>query len=87
MNDSRKISYQSLKEKLSDNQLKRIIAGSDGGGTCAAINPSGNTFFCGLTKAEAIFFASCEDLVNGKKCHGGHWCFDSCSPEIWWYCG
>jgi len=31
MDKTKKISYQSLKEKLSDNQLKRIIAGSGGG--------------------------------------------------------
>ena len=33
MNDSRKISYQSLKEKLSDEKLKLIIAGSTYGPT------------------------------------------------------
>ena len=36
MDKTKKISYQSLKEKLSDNQLKRIIAGSGGNeGECA----------------------------------------------------
>ena len=31
MDKTKKISYQSLKEKLSDEKLKRIIAGSGGG--------------------------------------------------------
>ena len=35
MNGAKKISYQSLKEKLSDEKLKLIIAGSHGtGGDC-----------------------------------------------------
>ena len=44
MDKTKKISYQSLKEKLSDNQLKRIIAGSGGAGnsTCEVYDiPSG----------------------------------------------
>jgi len=33
MNETRKISYKSLKEKMSDEKLKLIIAGSGGVGT------------------------------------------------------
>ena len=86
MDKTKKISYQSLKEKLSDEKLKLIIAGSGGiaTGTCAAINPSGNTCISGLTRGEAIFMAGCEDKENGTNCHGGHWCCDSCGTASWY---
>jgi len=43
MDKTRKISYQSLKEKLSDEKLKRIIAGSGGGSNscCNCSDPDG----------------------------------------------
>ena len=89
MDKTRKISYKSLKEKMSDNQLKRIIAGSGDGvwGTCAAISPNGScgANACEMSRSTAIWWATCEDQENGTYCHGGHWCFDTCGPGIDWY--
>ena len=82
MNETKKISYQSLKEKLSDNQLKRIIAGSSGGGgTCAALTSSLECR-CNISRKEAIFWACCQDRENGENC-SGNWCCDSCSTASW----
>jgi len=91
MDKTRKISYQSLKEKLSDEKLKLIIAGSGGfvTGTCAALNPNVNICISGLSKVEAWYVAGCEDLEDGTNCHGGFWCCDCCSSAIWYdeyYC-
>ena len=62
MDETKKISYQSLKEKLSDNQLKRIIAGSGGTGG-GKPNPDGGWDFsccCGFRSPDG----DCHDITG-----------------------
>ena len=84
MDKTKKISYQSLKEKLSDEKLKLIIAGSGGGddgwGTCCA-NFGGNLCVCGVPKKYALNLAQCHD-PEGKNCEH-NWCCDSCGTASW----
>ena len=64
MDKTKKISYQSLKEKLSDNQLKRIIAGSGDGDDDDDCNTFGVVCCCG----GAWYCCSCDDLpIIGKS--------------------
>ena len=50
-------------------------------GTCAAKSES-NTCICGASRADAIFWAVCEDKVNGTNCKG-NWCCDNCGTASW----
>ena len=86
MDKTKKISYQSLKEKLSDNQLKLIIAGS-GSGTCAFASEwyihwqtgeEVKDVICGLSRWEV------ESMVG--SCYGCSWCCDMCSAASWYTC-
>ena len=92
MNDSRKISYQSLKEKLSDEKLKLIIAGSGhgtGGDYCcrgtvlADYYPDGRHWLCD-TGANANY---CTQVYSDFEFDGdfetksGSDCEGFCSPD------
>ena len=74
MNDSRKISYQSLKEKLSDEKLKRIIAGSGG--------ESGNgPYYISCKKNQKTTVSFCWPSCSGANCpsdHDGYNCTKAC---------
>ena len=91
----KKWNVRSAPNRLSDNQMKNVVAGySDGGGdgygggsvigTCAAISSTGTCLAscASNTKTEAIFWAGCSDTTNGKNC-SGNWCCDSCSSATW----
>ena len=89
LNEFKKFSLKNVEDFLSDNEMKNTRGGSVATGTCAALNPSGNTCISGLSKVEAWYVAGCEDLEDGTNCHGGFWCCDCCSSAIWYdeyYC-
>ena len=85
MNDSRKISYQSLKEKMSDEKLKRIIAGSGGGeddfyGTCV---------WHGYKYGDLVtVYGLSLNAVNAYIDEFGviYWYCDNCSSASWCDC-
>ena len=84
MNDSRKISYQSLKEKLSDEKLKRIIAGS-GGSSYAALIQTGTINGCNWSRADC--WCTVDILVDDGTQHCGIpapyiACEEGCSPYV-----
>ena len=58
--------------------------GYGGYGTCASISPSGSCGDQNASRSSAIFWATCEDKVNGTICHGGHWCCENCSSASWY---
>ena len=70
---------------IKNDQLVNLRGGDYGSGTGAAASPSGSCFE-NISRAEAIFMATCEDPVNGTNCHGGHWCCDSCGSVPWLPC-
>ena len=88
MRIEKKWSIQNVPNKLSDNQMKNVVAGCGygydgyGGGysTCAALSSS-KTCSCSNTKAEALFWAGCDS--NGNNCTG-NWCCDGCSSSTWY---
>ena len=87
METTKKISLRSLKEKMSDNSLKHIMAGYGDGeviiyayGTCAWQGYLNGvlTVVCGLSL----------NAVKGYIAQSGvvHWCCDSCSSASWYDC-
>ena len=85
-NEFKKFSLKNVEDFLSDNEMKNTRGGSGEWGTCAAITPGGEDR-CGFSKVQAMFWATCQDLVNGTNCNGGHWCCDSCGTASWYTCG
>lgn len=66
------MNFNDLKVKaLSKKQMRATKSGS---GTCGAKSPSGD-LICGVSKAEALHWATSE----------GNWCCDSCGSSS--YCG
>ena len=92
METTKKISLRSLKEKMSDNSLKQIMAGYGDGG-CDTVEPAVGT--CGWGKIDFydIFGRPGGEITCGiSKAYaqylhcvsGGNWCCDSCNTT--WYC-
>ncbi|MCW5909669.1 MAG: hypothetical protein KIT62_01285 [Cyclobacteriaceae bacterium] len=65
-----KMSFRNIKDVLSRDEMKSIMAGSGGGGTCGV--RIGNQSWCGMTMWEAQTIAAQ---------NGGWWCCDSCASN------
>ena len=75
----KKFNLRSVSDFLSDNELKRVKAGSTG--TCMALSNYGS-LWCGVSKKEAVVLAACDDRDYGTGCLG-NWCCDSCGTASW----
>ena len=62
MDETKKISYKSLKEKLSDEKLKRIIAGSGGGGDPGCWKCVCANFYTFYRAYKKECFTTCDDI-------------------------
>ncbi|MEO8710665.1 MAG: hypothetical protein ABI405_01010 [Parafilimonas sp.] len=69
----KKMNFENIKNVLSRDEMKKIMAGS--GGSCCAHNADWSGSTCGVSQAEAQELAAQYALITGQH---GYWCCASC---------
>lgn len=89
---TQKVNFKNIKDVLSRDEMKQIVAGSGSSGTCAAYRPAGSS-----PTSSGSFSASSMNYNNGNRTYygvsaaeaqwlvsgGGYWCCSSCGGASW----